>query len=142
MVLRARDIMQRDLLTLDGGTSAADAAQTMMTRRTGYAIVLEGGEPVGIVTEWDFLSKVLSAGRTPRDTPIRAIASAPLVTAEASAPTEDIVALMDQRGIRRMILTENGRIVGVITAREVLHCFREYVDRVSSDISRMHPTPP
>lgn len=142
MVLRASEIMQSDILYLDGNTSVADAATRMAERRVGYALVREGVEATGIVTEWDFLSKVVGGGRDPKSTPLRAIATSPLVTAEASSPTEEIVDQMDRRGIRRMILTDGGRIVGVVSSKEVLHFFRSYVDRVSTDISRMHPTAP
>ena len=142
MVLQAKDIMHADVLYLDGSTTVAEAARVMAQRRVGYALVREGSEPAGVVTEWDFLSKIVGERRDPATTLLRAIATTPLITAEASTPTEQIVEMMDRRGIRRMILIEQGRIVGVVSSKEVLHSFRQYVDRVSTDISRMHPAPP
>ena len=137
-MLRARDLMHTDLLLLEANTPALEAARQMATAHKGYALVAHAGLPSAIVTEWDFLSKVLGAGRDPATVPITEIASSPLVTLDAETPTDELVAAMAARGIRRMLLTSGGRVVGIVTSKEVLQAFQEYIDKLSADIARLH----
>jgi signal-transduction protein with cAMP-binding, CBS, and nucleotidyltransferase domain len=44
---------------------------------------------------------------------------------------------MVQRGIRRMVITDRGKVVGVVGAKDVLRSFRAYVDRITADIARL-----
>src|SRR5580658_3218788 len=66
MVLLARDIMDPEVLTVVSTVDALTCARTLVEKRKGYAIVHRpDGSISGIVTEWDFLEKVLATGRDP-----------------------------------------------------------------------------
>src|SRR6267143_514630 len=66
MVLYAKDIVEAEFLTMPPRCSVLEAAKAMATRRHGFAIVMSPeGTPVGIVTEWDILAKVVAPGRDP-----------------------------------------------------------------------------
>lgn len=138
MVLLARDLMHADLLQMDAATSAAEASRRMAMAHTGYVLVTREGGPVGIATEWDFLSKVLATGRSPSAVAIGEIATSPIVTMDVETPTDELVAAMAARGIRRMLLTSGGRVVGIVTSKEVLQAFQRYIDKLSADIARLH----
>ncbi len=137
MVLLAKDIMDRDVLVLDEATDVLTAARVMVERRKGYAILIRGPgrEPVGIVTEWDLLEKVLAPGRSPQEVRLKAIASAPLQECAPETPTDEVVARMAERGVRRIVVRTGDQVLGVITSRSVLANFRKYVDRVSAEIA-------
>ncbi len=142
VVARAQDIMHTDVLTVSPSTSVLDCARRMVAARKGYAVLLRDGAMVGIVTEWDFLEKVTAAGAPPADTPVERIASAPVTSCDADTPTSEVVERMARDGIRRMVVTRDGKVVGVISSRNVLDSFRRYVDQLSADISGFHPTLP
>jgi signal-transduction protein with cAMP-binding, CBS, and nucleotidyltransferase domain len=141
MVLRARDLMVTELLTLEATTTAKAAADRMADTHRGYALVRKDGRPWGIVTEWDFIAKVLAPGRDPATVPIGEIATAPLVTMDADTPTDELVASMAAQGVRRIVLTTDGNVVGVVTSKEVLRAFQRYVDQISADIARLQLPP-
>jgi CBS domain-containing protein len=142
MVLLARDIMEPNVLTVDGGTDVLACARTMSERHKGYAIVLgPGGEVAGIVTEWDFLQKVLAAGLDAAHTPVRAIASPVVHACAPETPAEDVVQTMATEGIRRLVVRSGDRVVGIITSRDVLAMFRQYVDKLSAQIAGYHSDP-
>ena len=65
MVLFAKDILEKDFISVPGDTSAFDAAKLMKDKRHGFVIVSSESWPEGIVTEWDYLSKITSEGRDP-----------------------------------------------------------------------------
>jgi len=142
MVLRARDIMDPKVLTVDGELSVRNCAQYLMGQHKGYAVVLgPKGEVEGIVTEWDFLSKVLAAGADPSTVRVREIATPILRSCSPETPTEDLVETMATEGIRRMVVRSGEQVVGIITSRDVLVMFRQYIDKISSQIAGYHSDP-
>ena len=63
MVLVAKDIMDPDVLTVDEAADALTCARAMAARHKGYAVLTRQGGIAGIVTEWDFLAKVVAEQR-------------------------------------------------------------------------------
>lgn len=141
MVLRAHEVMHKDVLLVDGELSALEVARRMVEARKGYAIVNEDGKALGIVTEWDFLEKVLAKELDPRSVKIKEIASKPLISCEKDTPTEEVVEMMVEKGVRRLIVLDKGSVVGVITSKDILKIFKQYVDRISSIVARFSLTP-
>ncbi len=135
MVLVAKDIMDPDVLTVDEGADALTCARAMAARHKGYAVLTRQGAIAGIVTEWDFLAKIVAEPRDPAQVPVRTIATAQVDSCAPNTPTDVVVAQMAEKGIRRMVVRSGDRVVGVITSRDVLANFRAYVDRVSSEIA-------
>ncbi len=141
MVLHARDLMVTELLIVDSDLSVKATCELMVPKHRGYVLVHREGRPWGIATEWDFLSKVLGPGRDPAGVSVGEIATAPLVTMDADTPTDELVASMAAQGVRRIVLTSGGAVVGMVTSKEVVRAFQQYVDQISSDIARLHLPP-
>lgn len=140
MVVKAREIMHTDVLTVDPSVTAYECARRMADARKGYAILLRNGRLEGIVTEWDFLEKVIARHIDPASTPVSSLASAPVASCEAETPTDQVVARMAREGIRRIVVTHAGRVVGMITSRDVINAFKPYIDKISADISGFQPS--
>jgi len=136
MVLVAKDIMEKVVLTVDEGADALTCARTMAAQHKGYAVLTRApGTIAGIVTEWDYLSKVVAGGLDAARTPIREIATTVVDSCPPDTPTDVVVATMAEKGIRRIVVRSGDQVLGIITARTVLRMFREYVDKVSSEIA-------
>lgn len=133
--------MESPVLTVDAGTDALACARTMRERHKGYAILLEGGHVAGIVTEWDFVEKIVAAGADPSRTPVGSIATKTVHDCSPDTPTDEVVSRMAKEGIRRMIVRSGDQVLGIITARTVLANFRQYVDQLSSEIAGYHSDP-
>src|SRR6266567_3321862 len=83
MVLVAKDIVEKDFLSLPRNTTALEAARQMKAKSHGFVIIAaEGGNPEGIVTEWDYLAKIVAEARDPGRVKLAEIMSGDLVTAE------------------------------------------------------------
>jgi len=137
MVLLAKNIMDAPVLAIDDGTDAMTCARAMVAQRKGYAIVTHGtpGTVTGIVTEWDFLEKVLVTGKDPSQVLLRDLASSKLHSCSPETPTDEVVTTMAQLGIRRLVVRSGDQVVGVITTRNILATFRQYIDKLSSEIA-------
>ncbi len=140
MVLQAKDIMDRSLLTIDAETDALTVARKMVEARKGYAVLTRGGATTiaGIVTEWDFLEKIIAAGVAPASIPVHRIGSAQVQSCTAETPTDEVVSTMARLGIRRIIVRSGDQVVGVITSRHVIGIFRQYVDKLTAQIAGYH----
>lgn len=142
--MRAKDMMETTVLTVDENMDALSCARTMAERRRGYALLLRSGTTIaGIVTEWDFLEKLVASGREPARVPVREIASPEVHSCTPETPVDEVVDRMSKQGIRRVIVLSGGKAVGIITAKTVLAKFRPYVDQLSTEIAgyRTDPTP-
>lgn len=137
MVLQAKNIMDSQILTVDEESDALSCARAMVAQRKGYAIVTRGPSKTvaGIVTEWDFLEKVLTKTVDASQVRIKDIASSELHACAPDTPTDQVVTEMARMGIRRMVVRSGDQVVGIITARNILASFRSYVDKLSSEIA-------
>ncbi len=137
MVLVAQDIMETTFLSMDEETDGLTAARAMAEHRRGYAVVTRGpaATVAGIVTEWDFLEKVVARGLAPAEVRLKALASQVVHSCRPETPTDEVVATMANLGIRRMVVRADDRVVGIITAKNVLSTFRQYIDRLSREIA-------
>jgi len=137
MVLLAKDIMDASILSMDDETDALTCARAMVAQRKGYSIVTHGGPRsiAGIVTEWDFLEKVLAAGKDPAQVRLKELASSNLQSCSPDTPTDEVVNTMARLGVRRLVVRTGDQVVGVITTRNILATFRQYVDKLSSQIA-------
>lgn len=142
MVLSAKDILEREFLTLAPQTNALEASKLMIRQRHGFVVVVSAdGKPEGIVTEWDYLSKVTAQEKNPSKVTLSDIMSRDLVSVDASEGLEHVAQVMADRGIRRLLVVQNGKVIGVITAKTILERLREYVNKVSTQIARLQSPP-
>jgi signal-transduction protein with cAMP-binding, CBS, and nucleotidyltransferase domain len=122
---KAGDVAEKDVLVLDGSTYIAYAAKAM--RDAGVSSVLVGRyeKLAGIVTEKDILYRVVAEHRSPFKTVLKDVMSSPLITIDESVSVKDAIVLMRKNGIRRMPVTKNGEIVGLLTLRSIIGNSRE-----------------
>jgi signal-transduction protein with cAMP-binding, CBS, and nucleotidyltransferase domain len=138
MVLVAKDIVEKEFLSLSRETTALEGARQMKAKRHGYAIIASStGSPEGIVTEWDYLSKIVAEGRDPSRVKLGDIMTSDLVSVDANVGLDQVAQLMTQKGIRRVLVLKDRKVIGVITAAIMLSRLKEYVDKVSSTIARL-----
>ena len=132
--------MHTPVLMVDPAMTALDCARRMAEAHQGYAVLVKGGRMEGIVTEWDFLAKILARGIDPATIPVTSLASAPVTFCDADDPTDMVVERMAREGIRRMVVTQGGHVLGMITSKDVIQAFKPYIDKISADISGFQPS--
>jgi len=137
MVLYAKDIVEKDFLSLSATSSVVEGAKAMKDTRHGFAMIGTAVDPQGVVTEWDIICKVVSEGRDPQKVTMGEIMSKELVTMDANAPLSAVSQLMTEKGVRRLLIKEGNQVIGFITAKTMLARMNDYVDKISAQISRL-----
>ena len=125
--LPVRDVMTQDVVTASPEMTAAQAGKKMVEHKVGSVIIVEGGKPVGIVTESDMVAKVIFNNLKPSSIKLEQLMSKPLLTIKSSDDVNDAVLKMAQRKIRRLPVVEGegDTLVGIITDTDVIHVSSE-----------------
>ena len=113
-------LMKKDLITVDAGTSVVEAAKLMKGCDVESVLVSCQSHIVGIVTESDIVKKVIGSDRSPYFIPVEDIMSSPVVGIEERRPLTEAADLMDKHQSRHLGVTKGGTVVGVLSVRDLL----------------------
>ena len=112
-----KDIMKKNVITIDESMSIQEAAQMMTDANVGCVIVTKKDNPVGIITERDFVTKIAAEGR-PLFTDVSEIMSLPLTTVSPDDTVWDAAEIMRVKGIHKLPVREENEIVGIVTTTD------------------------
>jgi CBS domain-containing protein len=113
-------LMKKDLVTVDAGTSVVEAAKLMKACNVGSVLISREGRVIGIVTESDIVKKVVGSDRAPYFIPVEDIMSSPIVGIEERRPLTDAADLMNRHQTRHLGVTKGGTVVGILSVRDLL----------------------
>lgn len=119
---RVDDFMTKAVVYADEETSVDEVAKTMGQQRIGSVLITRKGEPFGIFTERDLLTSFLASGR-PLYTEVGPECSSPLVTIPSGTSIHRTAATMALKHIRRLPVVKAGKIIGIITARDLVEAY-------------------
>jgi CBS domain-containing protein len=137
----------RHILESKGGTiwhigpdaTVFDALALMGEKNIGALLVLADGKLAGIVSERDYARKVILKGKTSRETKVRDIMTADVLTVKAGQSVMDCMQLMSERRIRHLPVLDDGRLAGVISIGDVVKAIiadqQETIDMLKNYIS-------
>ena len=113
-------LMTRDLVKVQAGTSVDKAARMMSECKVGSVFVEQNERLVGIVTEPDIVRKVVGESRQPYFVQVESIMSTPVIGIDEQRPITEAADLMQQHGTRHLAVMKSGAIVGVLSVRDLL----------------------
>lgn len=120
LILEVRDVMTYPAITEDEDASAAIISKDMKLSRIGSVVITKEDKPVGIITDHDIVVKVIMEDRNPDEVKAKEIMSSPLVTIEADASLKGACKLLTEKGIRRLPVTVDDELVGIVSVRNIL----------------------
>ena len=131
-----KSYMEKEVQTISGEVTITQAAKAMTEKQSSYLIILQEGKPTGIVTERDFVNKVIAEEIDPTTTNVVNIMTTPLITVD---PDEDLLKaseIMRKHGVKKLPVVRNEIIYGIITAEDIANKCGTYVDKTIKDIIR------
>lgn len=114
-----KDVMTQNPTTCESSTTVFEAAKQMASEDVGPIPVVESGRLVGLVTDRDFVVRVLAEGRDPSSTTLGEIASSNLETVQPSDELDQALRIMASSQVRRLPVVEGDQLVGIIAQADV-----------------------
>ena len=114
------DNMSTPLISVNPATTVFQIAKMMEQGEIGAIIVKENGNPVGIITDRDFAIKI-AVNSLSFDTPVEKIMSSPLITINHDESISSAVKIMSSKKIRKLAVSENDKIIGIITSTDIVN---------------------
>lgn len=126
-------VIRREPVTCAPDTSIRQALQRMEDHGVGAMVAVESRVPKGILTLHDVLSRVALAGMD-LDEPVIRIMSTNLITLPPHAAAHEAALAMAKQGIRHVLVTDSGRLTGVISEKDLFSLQRVGLSRISTAI--------
>lgn len=126
-----REVMVREVVTGDKDLTVLKAAKQMRKSKVDSIIVLDKGEAVGIVTDGDIISGVVSKDIKPSTVKLKDIMTTPLKTASPNDHASKIANKMARGRIRKMPVVEDGELIGIVADVDILSISSEMTSILS-----------
>ena len=114
-----KDIMTKALISVNTETTVFQVAKMMQQGGIGAVLVKKDDHLVGIITDRDYATKIVS-NNLPSDTSVEKIMSSPLITINFDEPISAAAQRMTSKKIRKLGVTDNGKIIGLITSTDLV----------------------
>ena len=120
-----RDIMEKNVITIEKNKTAQDAAKIIAKKDISFLVVMNNGLPEGVLSESDFVRKIAAEGKNSNDILISEIMSYKFRSVGPTTTIEDAIQKMLNNNIRRLLILEDNKLVGVITQTDLASYLRD-----------------
>lgn len=133
-MLALQETMTKNLKTIRHDTTIQETARRMKEEKVGSLLVERGGQVVAIVTETDIVRKAVTRGADLGKEKVEAIMSSPVASIEIQRTPQDAHDMMADLGVRHLAVTDKGKIVGMLSVRDLLVYFKRVSEpRITQD---------
>jgi CBS domain-containing protein len=124
---KVRDIMQREVATIDGIATVHEALRLMRQRHIKSLVVnrRHRDDAYGIITLYDIVNKVITQNRPLDMTNVYEVMSKPLITVAQGLLVKYAARLMSQFDVKRAVIIENGELVGIVSMQDIVYSMLE-----------------
>ncbi len=139
--MKLENIYNNSVVTVEPTMQAIEAAKLMTRKNISSLLITEDGKAVGIVTERDFIH-LFAHKKNLEEVQIKEIMSSPVITSELDSSIEEVLDLMDANGIRRIPVTKDGKVAGIVTQTDITNAIRQshiVIEPVVEDEIIPHP---
>jgi CBS domain-containing protein len=134
---KVSEVMTHDPRTVEPSATLTEVARIMREDDIGAVVVVENGAAVGLVTDRDIVVRAVADGRDPNSTSVGEVASGDLRTLTPDQDLEDAIALMREWDVRRVVVVQDGRPVGILSLGDL--AIERDAGSVLADISSEPP---
>ena len=119
--MRAAMEYESNAVTVPPNAGVGEIADEMDAHGVGSVVVVDSiGAPIGIVTDRDLVLRVVAIGRDPDKTVASDVMSTDLLTADRRTSTLELLAMLEERCVRRIPLLEAGKVVGLVSLDDLV----------------------
>ncbi len=128
-----KEIMTTDVKTIRPEDNIKRLAEMMVKNKIGSLVVVEGsGEVVGIATERDIIEDIILLGKSPEEVKVRDVMTTDIITVNPGDTLEDAAEIMVNHKIKKLPVIEKGRLVGIVTATDLIAYENRLVEKIAT----------
>jgi len=133
-----RDVMEKKIVTIEKDQTIFQAAQLMKENDISFLVIIENDKPIGVLSERDFVQKFCTSNKKPDEIKISEIMSYKFRWVEPNTEIEAAVQKMLNNNIRRLLILDDKKLVGVITQTDLVSYLRDklLVDETVNNIQK------
>ena len=120
-----RDIMEKDVITIDNDKTAQDAAKIIAENDISFLVVMNDGIPQGVLSESDFVRRIAVEDKKSSEVLVSEIMSYKFQSVGPTTTIEDAIQKMLNKNIRRLLVLDNEKLVGVVTQTDLASYLRD-----------------
>ena len=133
-----RDIMQKNVITIEHDKTAHDAACLISEKDISFLVIMKDDIPIGVLTESDFVKRLSARVKKASDVIISEIMSNKFRWVNPETEIEDAIQKMLNNNIRRLLILDDDKLVGVLTQTDLTEFLRNklLVDQTVKNIQK------
>ena len=120
-----RDIMEKDVITIENDKTAQDAAKIVAENDISFLVVMSDGIPQGVLSESDFVRRIAVEDKKSSEVLVSEIMSYKFRSVGPTTTIEDAIQKMLNKNIRRLLVLDNEKLIGVITQTDLASYLRD-----------------
>jgi CBS domain-containing protein len=118
--IEVKYLMSSPVVTILKNETLDKVAKVMSKKHLGSIVVIDPkGKPLGIITERDIVNRLTAMNLLPRKVKAEEVMSQPLITIASDKDTKEAAKSMNEHKIRRLLVMEKGKIIGIITSKDI-----------------------
>ena len=126
------EIMSDEVHTISPEMTVKQAAEAMSNKKIGSLIVIDDTKLRGIITERDIMIKVVSAGKDAGKMKIKDVMTKDVIYIEPTSDVDEAAQKMVDNGIKKLPVVSDNRLIGIITAMDIVTAEPKITEQVSS----------
>lgn len=116
--------------------SVLDCVKLLAEKSIGAVLVMDGERLVGIISERDYARKVVLQGRSSKDTQVREIMTADVISVTPHQTNEECMALMTEKRVRHLPVVDGDKVIGVISIGDLVRNIIEEQQAAIQELER------
>ncbi len=139
-VAKIRDLMVKEVITLQAHASVYQAVKLMNENKIGCLVIVRDGETAGILTERDLLERVLEKCKNPKETNVFEVMTSHVITGNPEMEISEATRIMFENRVKKLPLVEGNKLVGIVTLTDIARatCVDEETIELVEKLSNLH----
>ncbi len=133
-----RDIMEKNVVTIEDDKTALDAAQLISEKDVSFLVIMKNNIPIGVLSESDFVKRLAADDKKASEVIVSEIMSSNFRWVKPETEIEDAIQKMLNNNIRRLVILDDSKLAGVITQTDLTGFLRDklLVDKTIKNIQK------
>jgi len=137
--IKVKDAMVSPVVTAKASQTVYDGAKLMTKEDIGSLVIIDGIKPIGIVTREDVINKIVAKNLQASNIQLKEIMSTDLVTCAPNDDIKEAAQKMSKYGYERIPVTDMGKVIGIISTREIAKVAPQAIEILRERLSIQEP---